>query len=579
MSTLAPKILPIDDFARRFSMRWERLNWFLGAGASVAAGIPAAGDMIWEFKQQLYITQNQVSPGTVSDLSNPVVKSRLQSHVDSRGLPKPGSPEEYAALFETVYPAEGDRRSFIEARIRGGKPSYGHLAIATMMKAGGAKIIWTTNFDTLIADAAARVFGQTASLKTATLDAPDLAEQAFQGSRWPLEVKLHGDFRSRRLKNTNDELRTQDERLLRVLVDSCRTAGLVVAGYSGRDDSVMDALEKAIDAGKAFPGGLFWLARPGGRPLDRVLRFLERAEAAGCEAHLVEVQSFDEGLADLMRVLTAIDQSVLQQHAVTRGHVSPAPDPRGTTGNPIIRMNGIHVATYPVTCRHVDCTIGGYKEVLAAARVVSADMLIARVKSGVLAFGRDAEVRSAFSAYKITDFGFHAIERNRLRFDSGERGLLRDALVMAIKRSRNLEVQRRHGYDLVYPKDPDGAGWENLRALCGGAVAGSVSGSPGLTWSEGAEIRLDWASDQLWLLVSPRIVYTGVTNQNKAAASDFGRERTFKRYNRQLHAFISLWFSTLIGDEQEIRSLGISDGIDAVFKLSYGNCASDRITA
>lgn len=65
-----------------------------------------------------------------------------------------------------------------------------------------------------------------------------MAEQAFQGSRWPLEVKLHGDFRSRRLKNTPDELRKQDERLLRVLIDSCHTSGLIVVGYSGRDDSI-----------------------------------------------------------------------------------------------------------------------------------------------------------------------------------------------------------------------------------------------------------------------------------------------------------------------------------------------------
>lgn len=39
-----------DDFARRFALRAGNLMWFLGAGASAAAGIPTAGDMIWEFK-------------------------------------------------------------------------------------------------------------------------------------------------------------------------------------------------------------------------------------------------------------------------------------------------------------------------------------------------------------------------------------------------------------------------------------------------------------------------------------------------------------------------------------------------
>ncbi len=39
-----------DDFARRFSLRSPNLMWLLGAGASASAGIPTAGDMVWEFK-------------------------------------------------------------------------------------------------------------------------------------------------------------------------------------------------------------------------------------------------------------------------------------------------------------------------------------------------------------------------------------------------------------------------------------------------------------------------------------------------------------------------------------------------
>ncbi len=49
-----------DDFARRFSMRGGNLMWLLGAGASASAGIPTAEDMLWEFKQQLFISQRRV---------------------------------------------------------------------------------------------------------------------------------------------------------------------------------------------------------------------------------------------------------------------------------------------------------------------------------------------------------------------------------------------------------------------------------------------------------------------------------------------------------------------------------------
>ncbi len=270
-----PPFIEADDFSRRFSLRAKNLMWLLGAGSSAAAGIPTAVDMVWEFKQQLFSSQRGVSLKAVSDLSNPLIRSQLQAHIDSSGqLPIAGAPDEYAALFEAVYPAELDRRVYIEAKIAGAAPSFGHIALATLMKAQMAQITWTTNFDPLLADACSKVYGTTGALCTVTLDAPDLASQLIAEGRWPLEVKLHGDFRSRRLKNTGDELRRQDALLRKAMLESCRNYGLVVAGYSGRDDSVMDTLEAAVAEGGAFPAGLFWLHRGDEPPLPRVRHLL-----------------------------------------------------------------------------------------------------------------------------------------------------------------------------------------------------------------------------------------------------------------------------------------------------------------
>ncbi len=221
--------------------------WLLGAGASASAGIPTASDMVWEFKQLLYVSQRRVAPQTVADLSNPAIRAQLQSHIDSSGnLPSSGAPDEYAALFEAAYPAEADRRAYIDSKIAGAKPSYGHLALATLMRAQLTRLVWSTNFDPLVADGCAKIYEATGPLTTVALDAPELATQVIGDGRWPVEIKLHGDFRSRRLKNTSDELRHQDSRLRQVLVESCGRSGLVVAGYSGRDTSIMDALEEAL---------------------------------------------------------------------------------------------------------------------------------------------------------------------------------------------------------------------------------------------------------------------------------------------------------------------------------------------
>ena len=190
-------IIAADDFARRFSMRPGGLMWLLGAGASAAVGIPTAWDMIWEFKQQIYVSQRRVSPKTVADLANPAVRRSLQSFMDGLDrFPPTGAPDEYAALFEAAYPSENDRRTYIAAKLAGAKPSYGHMALATFMRASRTKIVWTTNFDPLVADACAKVYDGTGHLTTVALDAPDLARDVINGERWPAEIKLHGDFRS-----------------------------------------------------------------------------------------------------------------------------------------------------------------------------------------------------------------------------------------------------------------------------------------------------------------------------------------------------------------------------------------------
>ena len=111
--------------------------WFLGAGVSASSGVPTAWDMIWDFKRLLYVSQRRVSPSSVQDLSNPAIQRKIQAHIDSLGtLPDAGAPQEYAELFESVFPAEIDRRAYMDSKISGAKPSYGpvsytHLTLPT----------------------------------------------------------------------------------------------------------------------------------------------------------------------------------------------------------------------------------------------------------------------------------------------------------------------------------------------------------------------------------------------------------------------------------------------------------------
>ena len=573
----APPRIQADDFARRFSLRAQKLMWFLGAGASASAGVPTAMDMVWEFKQELYVSQNKVSRQTVSDLSNSSVREKLQTHIKAmQNIPESGATDEYAALFERVYLSEADRSNYIKALIDGSKPSYGHLALAVLMREKLIRIVWTTNFDRLLDDACAKVFETTGSLTTVDLDSPHKAKQAIDDEQWPIEIKLHGDFLSRRLKNTRNELRKQDANLRNMLVDSCKRFGLVVVGYSGRDDSVMDALDEAAKLSGAFPHGLFWLHRGETRPTPRVSEVLTQAQQNGVEAAIVEIENFDEILRDLVRLVKDIDTKELDEFAKERQWRSAAPRLTGQPGWPVVRLNALRVTQIPTVSRRVVCEIGGIADVREAIKQAGTNVIATRTNSGVLAFGTDSEVLASFDTFGITEFDLHTLETKWQRFDSIERGLLRESLTAAIVRQGRLEiVGHRRGTDLLAPANPEADTWQRLIQLVG-AIAGKVENCQELHWREGINIRLDWADDNLWLLIEPRIVFDGMTQENKIAAAAFVRARTVKRYNRKFNDILDFWTHHLTGQQGEIRALGITDGIDASFRLSLPTAFSRR---
>jgi hypothetical protein len=415
-------------------------------------------------------------------------------------------------------------------------------------------------------------------LTTVALDAPDLANETINGQRWPVEIKLHGDFRSRRLKNTGDELRQQDARLRQVFVDSCRRSGLVVAGYSGRDDSVMDALMEALSQSVSFPAGMFWLHRSDNPLLPRVQALLQFAAERGVDGGLVRIDNFDEVMRDLVRLLTNLDTAVLESFGLERQRWSAPAGAGGTKGFPVVRLNALPVVAAPTVCRRVICKIGGHAEAAEAVRKAGVNVLVGRKRVGVLAFGSDADVRAAFGSFEISGFDLHPIEARRLRYDSGERGLLRQAMSHALAREHRLDLVRRRSADLLAPADASAAVWEPLKKIVG-TLCGSVAGHSELKWREGIGVRLDWADDRLWLLVEPRTVFQGFTVDNRLAATDFGRERTVQRYNRQLNELISFWAGKLSKNGEELRALGVDSGVDAVFRLNADTAFSWRIRA
>jgi len=233
------------------------------------------------------------------------------------------------------------------------------------------------------------------------------------------------------------------------------------------------------------------------------------------------------------------------------------------------------VTNIPTVCRRVVCQIGGFKEVREAIENSSVDLIATRVRAGILLFGSDVDAKAAFDSFGITEFDLHAIERRRLRYDSGERGLLREAIARALARDRQLNLIKQRGGDLLFPVDSTDKTWTPLGSIVGSLKG--VVGNSGLRWHEGICLRLEWADERLWLLIEPRTVFEGIDNENRASAASFARERTVKRYNRQLNDLIDFWTRLLAGNGSKISALGITEGVDAGFALSTTNGFSRRV--
>jgi hypothetical protein len=570
--------MTLPEFLRIFPVRSPNLMWFLGAGASAASGIATAGDMIWDFKRRLYCTEQRVSIRACEDLSNPDLRAKIQRYLDGRGdCPVNSSEDEYSHYFSAVFPSEADRRRYIDQMITKATPSFGFVALGILLKLDRVRVVWTTNFDRNVEDAAASVLKTTAKLTVATLDTPQLLRQAIQEGRWPALGKLHGDFQSRRLKNTSEELQTQDAQFRRELVEACKRFGLVVSGYSGRDNSVMAALTEAIDQGHGFPAGLFWFTR--NKVTPKVTDFINQARAAGIDAHVLDVPTFDELLADVVGQIADMPKEDADLLDTKTKRLTDAPLPHDRGGWPVIRLNAVEIIKFPSVCRLLKCQIGGMSEIIEAIDSAKANVIAMRKNAGVILFGSDAEAEKAFKDHQIDGSDVYTIEPRRMWYDSVEAGLVLAGLSQALSRERGLIAERRRSQRTlrIDPENESADTFKPVKSLLS-TICGTVP-STKTVWAEAIEIHLAYRLNRLWLIIEPMVWVSKPEAAERDVVREFQRERLAKRYNRQANDLLSAWCD-LISRElpiTKVAAFGIQDGIDAQYEIGDTNAFSRRL--
>jgi len=285
-----PVTLSLDAFVRSIGVRRAApLAIFLGAGTSTSSGVPSAQMCVWEWKRQIFLTNNPGLEEQFAELSLDGVRRRIQRWLDRQGgYPTENATEEYGFYIHKCFPIADDRRRYFAELVREARPHIGYRLLCHLAEADLIRSVWSPNFDHMTARAAA-------NFKLHPVEAG--IDTQHRAARSPAKgellcVSMHGDYRYDKLKNTPAELQEQEAALQAALVNEVRDTSLVVAGYSGRDESLMNTLKTAY--GQPGNGILYWCGFGDSDPPLHVLALIEHARGHHRQAYYVPTLGFDD---------------------------------------------------------------------------------------------------------------------------------------------------------------------------------------------------------------------------------------------------------------------------------------------
>lgn len=584
----------IDELLRHYSLNAPQMMWFLGAGASRSARLPSATDIIWDLKRRYYCLKENRHVSD-NELSNEAVKDKIQNYLVSNGCPEIWSEDEYAYYFRLHFgdsPAAHQR--YLEERLNPKHISInsGHRIMAALMATNNARIVFTTNFDSVLENAYAFMTGK--DLHSFSLDGSYAALNALNNENFPIYAKLHGDFRYFEMKNLPEQLASNDADIENCFINACSRYGLVVCGYSGRDKNVMSMFEKAIEQKNAFPKGLYWARSINGLVFPAVASLIEKAQANGISAHLVEVDTFDTLLGKIWKHMESrppeydkkIRRSIYEIPKISRYAEKGA--------FPVIRSNAFPVLKMPEHCISIETTtplsVSGFKDRLKNAQ--SAAIMLK--EKTVLAWGSDEEIHKVIPPEEI---------KSRERIDLKEylesyrqNSLLNSFLNRAIARALAFDKplrlrKKRDRYFLVvsskHPKFDEieailksglkSYNFKEKKFLPPKWLAGKIPYIDGTFWMEAVEISLDFYDGKFWLILKPEIWVE--PDRNRKLASDFLMDKKRSRYNSVQNSALDAWKTILLGsdDNASISAFESTNKNNATFSIGTTTAFSQRV--
>ena len=303
--------------------------------------------------------------------------------------------------------------------------------------------VWTTNFDGLAARAAS---GFNLAPVEVGIDSKErLPRRAAKGEL--LCASLHGDYRYDQLKNTSDELRQQEKGLRDAMVQGLAKTPLIVSGYSGRDQSVMDALRDVCSG--PGTGSIYWCGF-GSEPNSMVQALLAHARSHDRTAFYVPSGGFDD-LLYRIALLSIVGEKATRVVEIVSRFGDPKKHRRGPFEFEAASFQqAIKSNAFPITCPREALSFEP-KEWPAEKRwrwiedlTDKTGLVAVPYKTKVLCIGTVDVVQSIFGENIKGPIDRVPIEEKEMRYDdTNTKALLLRALVRSISKTTGLPHENR----------------------------------------------------------------------------------------------------------------------------------------
>ncbi|MDN5100543.1 SIR2 family protein [Aliarcobacter butzleri] len=268
-------------------------GFILGAGASVKSGIKSGSELAQKWYEEIKEDLNE----------NDFEKWNKDKKINEKNLA-----ESYTKIFAKRF--EIDFRAGYEELQRymdKAEPSIGYSFLAQLLSKTSHKFIITTNFDTMVEDA---LFGLKEA-KPLVLGHELLSKYINPTSPTrPTVIKIHRDFLLDPY-NTDDDIRELNEQWKESLEPLLKEHSMIVIGYGGNDDSLMNYLTDIKDRKP-----IYWCYRDDKSKLSsKIIDLLEEKD------FVVQIQGFDKFmllLNDKLNLGTIIDKEEINNSPIVK---------------------------------------------------------------------------------------------------------------------------------------------------------------------------------------------------------------------------------------------------------------------